>query len=733
MTRCSSLIRLANCCSMSLKPIFHRQFSHSECGPVALQIVLSCFGDNVGSDELVETVACGKEGWTVDELCEVAKKWGVQTTVCQGELVRCSLSILPIIILADGHYVVVYKFSNSKVYLADPIHGKVVTPLADFLVRYSSAKTVAIVCSPSSLRLPSEKTAQWGALRCFNYLSSYFRASKYDFAKLFAVIIVVGCSQFLVPFISRAVIDDGLHSLSLSFIKLMSVASAVLMLSSVLGSLCQSYIGSFMTFRVKAVMLVDYFSKINRMVVEQVYRYNVGDIMQRLHDSERVQTYLANVFFPSVSAFFFLIIYLSILFYFNQPLFWVAFAIAAVFLCVKALFLKERKNIDVDIWNVQAKCNKLLIQCYSRLSDVKLFGMSRKVEGEWCSWVSRLQNHQLTLFRFSQVQEVVTSLILRSKDILMTYLACSYVISGELTIGGLFAVQYLAGMLNGPLNKIAVFLEQSQVAMVSMQRISIFESQPDEVDPSKLGPGSFIPKHKHITLSNLSYRYPDGTVALRSVSMRFMIGQKIGIVGKSGCGKSTLLKLICGIVKPTTGDIFVGSANVNSLNWHDLRRSEFCAMLQGNSIFEGTILDNIICSNDYDETRLVQSVEIANIRDEIEKLPMAYKTIIGDGARSLSTGQIQRLLIARAVYQESKVYLFDEMANGLSIRLEKRIVKRIDTDKRDALRIYVTHRADAIEDADLILVFDEGRLVDMGKHDELMNRSNYYKTLSSNE
>ncbi len=385
---------------MSLKPIFHRQFSHSECGPVALQIVLSCFGDNVSSDELVKTVACRKEGWSVDELCEVAKEWGVHTEVRLGALARGSLSSVPIIILADGHYVVAYEFSNQKVYLADPLHGKVVMPFADFSIRYSSAETVAIVCSPSSLRISAEKAAKWGALRCFNYLSPYFRACKSDFVKLFAVILVVGCSQFLVPFISRAVIDDGLHSLSLTFIKLMSVASAVLMLSSVFGSLCQSYIGSFMTFRVKAVMLTDYFSKINRMVVEQVYRYNVGDIMQRLNDSDRIQAYLTNVFFPSVSAFLFLLIYLSILFYFNQPLLWVAFASAVVFLCIKALFLRERKNIDVDIWNVQARCNKHIIQCYSRLTDVKLFGMSRRVEGEWRSWVSRLQNHQLTLFPF---------------------------------------------------------------------------------------------------------------------------------------------------------------------------------------------------------------------------------------------------------------------------------------------------------------------------------------------
>ena len=257
----------------------------------------------------------------------------------------------------------------------------------------------------------------------------------------------------------------------------------------------------------------------------------------------------------------------------------------------------------------------------------------------------------------------------------------------------------------------------------------MFNNQPNEVDSSKMGVGVFLPKHKHISFEQVSYRYPDGTLALKAFTMRFLIGQKIGIVGKSGSGKSTLLKLLCGIASPTVGDIFIGTTNVKSMNWNVLRKEEFGVMLQENSIIEGAIIDNIICSNEYDETRLVNSVEIANIRSEIEKLPMGYKTMIGEGFKNLSSGQKQRLLIARAIYQKSQVYIFDEMANGLSNIMEQRIVEKIDNNRSESLRIYATHRGESIRNADLILVFDDGRLVDMGKHEYLISKSGYYKSL----
>lgn len=714
---------------MSLAPIFYRQLSHSECGPIALQIVLSCFGESVTSDELTETIACSNDGWTVSELCEVAMHYGIHTIVKQGDLSGIQSEDVPIIVLADNHYFVVYKVTRHKIYIADPIHGKVVLRSTDFLSQYDSANVVAILCSSVHRRDPSDKTIKWGIIYSFNYLKSYFRTCKSDIAKLVAIVIVVGVVQSIMPFISRAIIDKGLNSLSLSFIKLMAIASAILMFSSIIGTVCQQYISSFMTYHIKSLMLIEYFEKISRMALEHIQKYNIGDIMQRLHDSERIQTYLANVFFMSISSFLFLVIYLSILFYFNDLLFWLTLAFSALFVCTKAFFLKERKNIDVNIWNVQTKCNKFLIQCYNTLIDIKLFNLSKIVSHKWVGIVSQLQKQQLTLFKFSQFQDALSNIILQTKDIIITYLTCSYVLDGELTIGGLFAVQYLNGMLNGPLNKIVTLMDQTQIAQISLQRVSMFNNQPNEVDISKFGVGVFCPKHNYITLENVSYRYPDGTIALKAFTMRFLMGQKIGIVGKSGCGKSTLLKILCGIISPSSGDIYIGSTNVKSLNWDVLRRDEFGVMLQENSIFEGTILDNIICSNAYDETRLIHSVEIAHIRDEIEKLPMGYKTMIGDGVKKLSSGQRQRLLIARAVYQRSKVYIFDELANGLSGRMEQRIVEKIDTNRSDALRIYVTHRGESIRNADLIMIIDNGRLIDIGKHDDLVKKSGYYKSL----
>lgn len=714
---------------MTFSPVLSRQMSHSECGPVALQIALSCFGVHVSSEELTEVVPCGGEGWSVRELCEVALRFGIHAVVMRDDMRVLLGAALPIVVLADGHYVVVYKVSRRKVYVADPAHGRVVLDVDGFLSLYGTEDAVAVQCSPAHPRSGAKGRVKWGVSQSVGYVRSYLGACGSDVAKLIAVVVVVGAVQSLMPFISRSIVDEGLHSLSLSFVKLMTVASAVLLVSSLLGTVCQSYVCTYMTYRIKLVMLSEYFEKLARMMVSHVCRYNVGDIMQRLRDSERIQTYLANVFFPSLSSFLFLIAYLLILLHFNESLFWVAFAFSALFLSVKALFLKERKSVDVNIWNVQSKCNKQMVQCYNSLVDIKLFNLHSVVSSKWNRTVAQLQVQQLRFFRLSQFQDALSGLMLQAKDVLITYLTCSYVLSGELTLGSLFAVQYLLGLINAPLNKIVTFMDQTQIALVSLQRVALFNEQPDEVDATKFGNGVFVPRHKHITLQQVSYVYPDGTAALRSLSLRFLIGQKIGVVGKSGCGKSTLLKVLCGIATPTSGEIFIGNANVKSMNWNVLRRDEFGVLLQENSVFEGSILENIVCSNEYDETRLVHCVEMAHIRDEIERLPMGYRTNVGDGLRNLSAGQKQRLLIARALYQMSKVYLFDEMANGLSDQMERRIVEKIDANRSEALRVYVTHRGESIRNADLILVLDEGRLVDIGKHDDLINKSGYYKSL----
>lgn len=715
---------------MSLKPTFYRQLSQSECGPTALQIVISCFGGNVSTDELTERISCTSEGWSVGAFCEVALLHGVHTTVRQEDLASIRQTDMPMVLLVGGHYFVLYKVTRNKVYIADPSHGRRVLTMSDFIQKYGPANAVMITCSSVYRRDPSNTNVRWGSLYSFNYLRSYFKACHADIAKLLSVVLVVGIAQAILPFISRAIIDGGLHSLSLSFIKLMAIGSAVLMLSSVFGTMCQAYVSSYMTYRIKTTMLIEYFEKIFRMVVERIYfRYNVGDIMQRLHDSERIQTYLANVFFTSINSLLLLLIYLAVLFYFDPTLFWVSFAFSALFLLMKALLLRERKNIDLNLWDVQTKCNRYMIHCHRSLIDIKLFNLSNSISRKWGGMVRQLQSQQLALFRFSQCQDALSNIILQTKDIIITYLACSYVLDGNLTMGSLFAILYLAGMLNGPLNRLVVFMDQTQMAQISIQRMSVFNNQPDEVDASKKDMRVFIPKHRHITLEQVSYRYPDGTLALKAFTMRFLIGQKIGIVGKSGSGKSTLLKILCGIAAPTAGDIYFGTSNAKSLNWEVLRKDEFGVMLQDNSIIEGTIIDNIICSNDYDETRLVHSVEMACIRDEIEKLPMGYKTMIGDGYKNLSSGQRQRLLIARAVYQKSQAYVFDEMANGLSGLMEQRIVEKIDKNRSDALRIYATHRGEPIRNADLILVFDDGRLVALGKHDDLVSKSGYYKSL----
>lgn len=246
-----------------------------------------------------------------------------------------------------------------------------------------------------------------------------------------------------------------------------------------------------------------------------------------------------------------------------------------------------------------------------------------------------------------------------------------------------------------------------------------FNNQPD--DESKTG-NQFIPKSRDIILRDIYYRYPDGSIGLNKISVNFQSGKKYGIIGASGCGKSTLLKLLCGIIEPSIGEMYLGSTNIKSIDWNEMRK-HISIVLQENKLVAGSILENIVGdTNNYNENRLIKAVETACIRTEIEILPEAYNTLVEGENKKLSKGQVQRILIARALYREADIYLFDEIDDGVSLLVNKRITEKIDKYLQEKTRIYVTHRTESLEDADLIYVLNNGMLIDIGKYNELKER-----------
>ncbi len=359
-----------------------------------------------------------------------------------------------------------------------------------------------------------------------------------------------------------------------------------------------------------------------------------------------------------------------------------------------------------------------MVDVYSHIMDVKNYGMETVFLQKWRSNLFRMFEQNTKYLNFSQVQEVGSRVIIQVNNLILTFLSCYYVMEGSFSLGTLFAVQYLIGTSNAPLVAIADFMNQTQLTLISLQRIQAFNHKPSDVLNENT---NIIPRYKDLSIQNISFRYPNGKIALSQISMFMKYGGKYGIIGSSGCGKSTLLKIINGIFEPTVGLYSVGSSNSHALGYANMR-SFISACLQENIVFRGTILENIIGGNPYDENRLIKVVEVACIRREIETLSISYDTHIGDDGINLSKGQQQRLLIARTLYKKAEVYLFDEITNYLDEVMRNKIISKIDDFLADKTRIYVSHHTEFLKDASLIYCLHSGCLIDFGSFNDLVER-----------
>lgn len=712
---------------MKATPNFYKQTSKTDCGPTALRIVLSIFKKYIPLWDITEKRPCNVLGWSVQDFCQVSSNFGLQTIPYDINISALMEIELPVVLLFKEHYVVCYRIKGENFFIADPQKGRLKLTLKELTQWIETERLIAIKCTttPNFEKIKSNRDT---TIQAFNILSEYFIPYKNSALKLLLIILIVCIAQLFIPFIARAIIDKGVSTSSFNFLIILLIGNSLLVLTIILGNFIQTYLITHITNRVKVNMLNQYVEKVLKLPINYFSRSNVGDLVQRVRDSERIQNYIVTTFFSSIVSFLFLIVFSIVLLYFSSVLFWVTLGCSILYIGWICLFLKERKKIDLNFWELQSSSNKHIIDIQRCIFDIKTFDLNTKFGNKWRNIIIAQHKQNIRYLNFSQMQDVGANIISQGKDIALTYITCYFVLQGEITLGGLFAIQYILGMISGPLTRLAYFLDQTQLAVISIQRMITFNKQEDEIEKEKENT-SFIPLFKSVLLDNISFKYLDGTVALRGISLRMHLGQKVSIVGQSGCGKSTILKILCGLFSPITGEYYLGTSNAKALNWRILRKNYFSVLLQENTLLDGTVLENIIGDNDFDEARLIHAVEMASIRREIEMMPNSYHTIIGNGHRKLSNGQKQRLLIARTLYKEANIYLFDEMANGLSVELEKKIIDKIDKQKQEALRVYISHRGDALINSDIIIVLEKGHIVDYGTHEELLKRRSYYSLL----
>jgi ATP-binding cassette subfamily B protein len=536
--------------------------------------------------------------------------------------------------------------------------------------------------------------------------------------------------QLIFPFLTQAIVDIGIANQDLGFITLILIAQLVLFLSQASVEFIRSWILLHISTRVNISLISDFLIKLMKLPIGFFDSKMIGDLMQRIGDHTRIENFLTvsslNIMFSMVT----LVIFGIVLAIYSIKILIIFLIGSGLYILWVLLFMKKRREVDYKRFAQMADNQSNLIQLITGMQEIKLNNCEKQKRWDWEKIQAKLFKVNIKGLALNQYQQAGAMFFNQTKNILIIFVAADSVVRGDMSLGMMMAVQYIIGQLNSPIDQMITFFRSAQDAKISLERLGEIHQKDEEENPDEPKVLS-LPAKKGIDISNLSFRYsgPHSDQVLKNINIEIPENKLTAIVGASGSGKTTLVKLMLGFYPPEQGEIKVGELNIKNLNgkfW----RQQCGAVMQDGFIFSDTIAKNIAVSDEYiDRNKLMHAVNIANIQDFVESLPLAYNTRIGQEGIGLSQGQKQRILIARAVYKNPEFLFFDEATNALDANNEKVIMGKLNEFFEGKTAVVVAHRLSTVTNADQIIVLDKGEVIEQGSHSELTKLKGAYYNL----
>jgi ATP-binding cassette subfamily B protein len=767
---------------------FYKQQDSADCGPTCLRMMVKHYGKNISLQTLREKTQIGKEGVNLWGISEAAEAIGFRTHSLR--LTYQSLvtdAKLPAILhWKQNHFVVLYRTTHKKLYIADPSKGLITFTPQEFKSNWISNKQdreeegIALLLEPSPFFYETKdqtEEKQKKGLQFKNIFNYIFPYKKLVF-QLFVGLGVASLLQLFLPFLTQSIVDTGVNTANIHFVYIVLLAQLALFAGRLAIEFVRGWILLHISTRINISILTDFLIKLMKLPVSFFDSKHTGDLLQRMNDHSRIESFLTgsslNVLFSLIN----LLIFSVVLAIFNVGVFAV-FAIASVFYAVWVIvFLKKRRVLDYKKFDVAAKEQSVTIQLVQGMQEIKLNGAERPMRWTWERLQAKLFGLSMKGLSLNQWQQAGAFFINEGKNIFITFLSAKAVIDGQMTLGSMLAVQYIIGQLNSPIEQMIGFAQSWQNARISMDRLNEIHTIEDEEPADKNFqyelPASFarqvvggkmpfiysesvtndfhiaeslqpLPEfiglpnsdridEANINFQNISFTYPGAgnEPVLKNISLKIPKGKTTAIVGVSGSGKTTLLKLLLKFYDPQKGEIRLDNTPLASIS-HKSWRSHCGVVMQESFIFSDTIAKNIAVGEEkVDMEKLRHAVEVANVREFIESLPLGYNTKIGSEGTGVSMGQKQRILIARAVYRDPDFIFFDEATNSLDANNEMVILQNLDSFFKGRTVIVVAHRLSTVKNADQIVVLNKGVIAERGTHQELTNlKGEYYKLVKN--
>lgn len=718
---------------------FFRQLDYRDCGPTCLRMIAKFHGKNFSREFLRDKASITRQGVTMAGIADAAEIIEMRTLG-----MRISLESLvdeaptPFIVpWRQKHFVVVYKTTKTKIYVADPAQGLLEYSHKDFLKAWTNTiddTGFVLLLEPNTnfYALEEDKSKKQGFLFLYSYLKPY----KKLIYQLFIGLIVGIAVQFIAPFLMQSIVDKGVNTQNIPFIYLILIAQLILFVSQTLVSVFREWLLIHITSRFQIKMISDFLYKILKLPITFFETRNTGEHLQRIQDHTRIQNFVSSSSFNMIYSLVLFLVFSLVLAFYNLKIFFVFIIGATLYVGWTFFFLKKRAELDFKRFDESSQSQTSLVQIINGVKEIKVNNSQRKNRWKWEQIQISLFKTSLSSLALAQYQSIGSGFINELKNILITFLSATAVVNGEITLGMMLSIQYIVGQLNLPLSNFIGFIQVWQDAKISIERLLQVHTKSDE-DELKDNKIKELPKNKNIIIKNLSFRYGGKSTpfVLKNINCILLEGKTTAIVGASGSGKTTLLKLLLKFHEPTKGDIFINSDSLNHIN-NDYWRMNCGAVMQDTFIFNDTIAGNISESEQneiIDRERLKQAAFISNIEEFIEKLPNKYNTELGTSGIRLSGGQQQRIMIARAVYKNPFFVFFDEATSALDANNEKVIMENLNEFIKDRTSVIVAHRLSTVKNADNIIVLENGEIVEQGNHEQLTEKRGKYYELVKNQ
>lgn len=699
------------------------QMSYIECGAACLAMILGYYGRKTRLSECRDLLGTGRDGISAYEIVEAGSALGLEM---EGFAVAAAdIAEVPLPAIAfweDNHFVIIERITRSAIHLVDPALGRTHLDPHEFAHHFSGTVLTATPGAGFVTR-PRTDNSGWAV-----YWQGLWQAP--GAKKLLGQIVLASLSLQLLgltlPLVTKWLVDDVLGQQLNEPLRLVGLGLLILLLIQFLLSYTRERWLIVLQAQFDTRMMVDFFAHVLTLPADFFLKRTSGDMLQRLGSNMTIREAFTNNILSTVLDGTLVVIYWLILLYVSPLFAGLALLLGMGQIAVLLLTTPSMRFLTERVLVNESRSHSYLLEALAGVVTVKAAAAEGRV---FHHWYHLFEDHLQGLIRQSALSAKINTFLQSLRlfsPLLLLWLGVSLVLQERLTVGTMLALNSLALAFLTPLTTLVQNGQQLQYVGAHLERVMDVMLTAPEQDASNKK--EVAPLSGRLSFVDVSFRYdPHSTLVLENISFTVEPGQRIAIVGPTGSGKSTLALLLLGLYAPTTGTILYDDQPLAELDLPGLRR-QWGVVLQQATLFHGSIRENMTL-NDHEVpiNQIEAAAHLAHIHHDIEQMPMGYETLVAEAGGGLSGGQRQRILLARALLHSPRLLLLDEATSHLDGATEQQVVTNLNG--LACTQIIIAHRLSTFRSADLILVINEGKIVERGRHDDLLTQGGIYSAL----